>query len=127
MANFPKLHEMGVQNPHEIARYSHYTTDDYDILRLVYNRKPGSLLPVSRKYKFPLVKKSVVTDSGSGRTQSIQESSHIFRDVLRELEQVEQMRDRTQDVARTIRDEIQLLEEDIASRLKYIKYLSEKL
>jgi hypothetical protein len=114
MSDYPKLTEMGVQHPEEIEKFAVYTVGNTDVLRIIYDRKKGSLLPVSRRYKFPQVKKSVLVDSG-------------FREALHELEQLKLAREKGQDIAGLIREEIKHLEEDIALRAQYIRSLVDKL
>lgn len=127
MSNYPKLTEMGVQHPEEIEKFAVYTVGNTDVLRIIYDRKKGSLLPVSRRYKFPQVKKSVMVDSGTRQTETLFESTPAFREALHELEQLRLEREKGQDLAAMIREEFQHLEEDIALRSQYIKKLLEKL
>jgi hypothetical protein len=98
-----------------------------DVLRIIYDRKKGSLLPVSRRYKFPQVKKSMIVDSGTRRTETLFESTPAFREALHELEQLKLAREKGQDIAGLIREEIKHLEEDIALRAQYIQSLVDKL
>jgi hypothetical protein len=127
MSNYPKLAEMGVQHPDEIEKFAVYTVGKTDVLRIIYDRKKGSLLPISRRYKFPQVKKSVLVDSGTRQTETLFESTPAFREALHELEQLKLAREQGQDLAAMIREEFQHLEEDIALRSQYIKKLLEKL
>jgi len=127
MNNYPKLTEMGVQHPDEIEKFAVYTVGHTDVLRIIYDRKKGSLLPVSRRYKFAQVKKSVIVDSGTRQTETLFESTPAFREALHELEQLKLAREKGQDLAAMIREEFQHLEEDIALRSQYIKKLLEKL
>ena len=127
MNNYPKLTEMGVQHPDEIEKFAVYTVGHTDVLRIIYDRKKGSLLPVSRRYKFTQVKKSVIVDSGTRQTETLFESTPAFREALHELEQLKLAREKGQDLAAMIREEFQHLEEDIALRSQYIKKLLEKL
>jgi len=127
MNNYPKLTEMGVQHPDEIEKFAVYTVGHTDVLRIIYDRKKGSLLPVSRSYKFPQVKKSVIVDSGTRQTETLFESTPAFRVALHELEQLKLAREQGQDLAAMIREEFQYLEEDIALRSQYIKKLLDKL
>jgi len=127
MSDYPKLTEMGVQHPDEIEKFAIYTVGRTDVLRIIYDRKKGSLLPVSRRYKFPQVKKSVIVDSGTRQTETLFESTPAFREALHELEQLKLAREKGQDLAAMIREEFQHLEEDIALRTQYIKTLLEKL
>ena len=127
MKKYPRLDEMGVNNPQEIEKFLIYTTDNFDILRIIYERKKGSLLPVSKNYKFPRIKKSVMVDSGTRQTEVIFESAPAFREALSELEQLKAARDQGADLAEMITEEVRLLEEDVALRIEYIKSLIKKV
>ena len=127
MSDYPRLTDMGIQHPDEIEKFAVYTVGNTDVLRIIYDRKKGSLLPVSRRYKFAQVKKSVIVDSGTRQTETLFESTPAFREALHELEQLKLAREQGQDLAAMIREEFQYLEEDIALRSQYIKTLLEKL
>lgn len=127
MSDYPRLTDMGVQNPHEIEKFAVYMVGHTDILRIIYDRKKGSLLPVSRRYKFPQVKKSVLVDSGTRQTEIVYESVPAFREALHELEQMKLKREKGQDLKSLLSEEIKHLEEDIALRTQYIQTLIDKL
>ncbi len=127
MSDYPRLSEMGIQHPQEIEKFAVYTVGNTDILHIIYDRKKGSLLPVSRRYKFAQVKKSVLVDSGTRQTETLFESTPAFREALHELEQLKLKREKGLDLAQMIREELQHLEEDIALRTQYIKSLVDKL
>jgi hypothetical protein len=127
MSNYPHLTEMGILNPQEIEKFAIYSTDKLDVLRIIYARKKGSLLPVSKNYKFPRVKKSHLVDSGTRDTAVIFESTEAFRSALHELEALKVDKSKGEDLAALILAEIQFLEEDIALRTEYIKSLVGKI
>ncbi len=127
MKKYPRLDEMGVNNPQEIEKFLIYTTEGFDILRIIYERKKGSLLPVSKNYKFARIKKSVMVDSGTRQTEVIFKSAPAFREALSELEQLKTARDQGADLADMITEEVRLLEEDVALRIEYIKTLIKKV
>lgn len=127
MSDYPRLSDMGVQNPQEIEKFAVYTVGRTDILRIIYDRKKGSLLPVSRRYKFPQVKKSVMVDSGTRQTDIVYESVPAFREALHELEQLKAARTKGLDLKVLLSEEIKHLEEDIALRTQYIQTLIDKL
>ena len=134
MSNYPHLTEMGILNPQEIEKFAIYSTDKLDVLRIIYARKKGSLLPFSKNYKFPRVKKSHLVDSGTRDTAIIFESTDAFRSALHELEtlkanksKVNVNKSKGDDLAALILAEIQFLEEDIALRTEYIKSLVGKI
>ena len=127
MSKYPRLAEMGVENPEQIEKFAVFSVDNTDILRITYDRKKGSMLPVSKRFKFPQAKKSVLVDGGSRKSQTLYESSTAFREVLQELEQVKSDRARGKDIAAQIREEFRLMQEDIALRTNYIESLLERL
>ena len=127
MNNYPNLAKMGIQHPEEISKFAVYTVGNTDILHITYDRKKGSLLAESRRYKFPQIKRTVMVDSGTDKAQSVFESTQAFRDALHELEQLKKIRERGRDQRAAIREEISHLEEEIAWRLEYIRKLTDKL
>ena len=127
MSDYPNLANMGIQHPDEISKFAFYTVGNTDILHITYDRKKGSLLAESRRYKFPQIKKSVMVDGGTDSAQMVFESAPAFRDALHELEQLKKVREQGSDQKAVIREEIKNLEEEIAWRLEYISKLTEKL
>lgn len=129
MSKYKALEAMGVKNPTEIARYEIYAVDvDHeDVLRIVYDRKKGSILPVSRKYRFPQIKKSTMVDSGSRKTEVIFESSAEFRNAVAELGQLLDARGSNMELHKLVAEEIKHLEEDFTARIGHIKTLVDKL
>ena len=53
MSDYPTLNEMGIPNPQDIDRYSLQTVNNTDILRIVFKTRKGSLLPASKRFRFP--------------------------------------------------------------------------
>ncbi|MCP4188520.1 MAG: DUF3461 family protein [Gammaproteobacteria bacterium] len=127
MSDYPRLTEMGILNPQEIEKFAVYTVGRTDILRIIYDRKKGSLLPVSKHFKFAQAKQSVLVDSGTRQTEVVYESSGAFREALHELEKSKASRKKAVDDADAIKEEIKLLQEDIAWRTEYINTLLDKL
>ncbi len=127
MKNYPRLKEMGILNPQEIEKFSVYTLGNLDVLRIIYARKKGSLLPVSKNFKFPRVKQSVVVDSGTRQTEIIYESNLAFREALDELEDLKMEKSATTGLSELIAEEVRLLEEDMKLRIEYIKSLIKRI
>ena len=75
MPTYPTLTEMGINNPGEIERFSLNTINNIDIIRIVYTRKKGSLLPASKRFRFGRATKTVIADSGSRKTEVVHEIS----------------------------------------------------
>ena len=120
MKNYPHLSEMGVLNPQQIEKYSVNSFGFTDVLRIVYERPKGSVLPLSRTYKFPRVQKTV-------KDEVAMESNPALRAALEELQEMLDVKGKNQDVAAAILDELRLLEEDIALRSEYLKVLVGKI
>ena len=127
MSKYPKLSEMGIQHPEEIEKFTVYTVGKTDVLQIAYSRKKGSLLPIIRRYKFPQVKESVMVDSGTRKTEVLFKSTPAFREALHELEQLKIAKAEGLDLKAIIKDEIRLLQEDIALRTQYIDRLLDQL
>lgn len=127
MDKYPTLSELGIKHPHQIARYSVYADNGNDWLRIVYNRQKGSLLPGTRKYKFPQVKKHVMVDSGTRTTQTMFDSSKSFLAAVRELEALVRELHNTVEVKRVIEEELSHLEVEVAERTAYIRSLLARL
>ena len=127
MKDYPRLREMGILNPGQIQKFSVFTTDDLDVLRVIYARKKGSLLPVSKNFKFPRIKKSVMVDSGTRQTKIMYEGAPTLREALDELEDLKMKKNEAADLSEMISEEVRLLEEDIALRIEYIKSLVKKI
>lgn len=80
---------MGIVRFHEISHYSlRQDGPDKDVLRIIYNRAKGSLLPYSRKYKFGRAMKTVVADGGSSRMVQNHEISPFLLKAVGELDKL---------------------------------------
>ncbi len=87
--HYPALSEMGIIRPNEISHYSlRQDGADRDVLRIIYNRAKGSLLPYSRKYKFGRAPKTVVADGGSSRMAQTYEISPFLLKAVGELDKL---------------------------------------
>ena len=127
MKSYPRLTEMGVQNPKQIDRFSVNSFDYVDSLRIIYARPKGSILPVSRTYKFPRIQKTAVIDTENRQSDIVMESDPALSAALDELRDITEASEENQDVAREILEEIRLLQEDIAHRSDCIKILVGKI
>jgi len=122
MKDYPHLAEMGVVNPQQIDNYSVNSIGYTDVLRIVYKRPKGSLLPASKTYKFPRVQQTA-----KGKDEVTMNSDPAFRAAVAELQDILEAKGKDQDVAAAIVEELRLLEEDIALRSQYIKTLLDKI
>ena len=122
MSDYPTLDEMGVTHPENIDRYSVQTINKIDLLRIVYRKEKGSLLPDSKRFRFPQVEKMV-----PGDTQVYHEVSPVVNKAISELDKiVKAKRDRTHQLE-VIREEIRRLQEETSTRIDYINALVSEL
>ena len=127
MSDYPTLNEMGILNPTEIDRYSLQTVNNIDILRVVYRRKKNSLLPASKRFRFPRTEKMSLGRGDMRSTQVFYEVSPVVHKAMAELDKiVKGRRDRAQQLE-VIRDELQRLQEETSTRIGYINSLIDSL
>lgn len=127
MKNYPTLSEMGVLHPQQIVKFAVNSIGYTDVLRIVYERPKGSVLPQTRTYKFPRVQKSISDSSAEGQSTDVMEGDPTFRAAVKELEDILQLKGTNQELADAILDELKLLEEDIALRADYLRTLVGKI
>ena len=86
---YAALEEMGIIRFHEISNYSlRQDGADKDVLRVIYKRAKGSLLPHSRKYKFGRSMRTVIADGGTARMEHTYEISPFLLKAVSELDQL---------------------------------------
>jgi len=118
---------MGINNPGEIERYSLNTTNNIDVLRIVYKRQKGSLLPTSKRFEFGRASKTVVADSGTQKTEILHVISPFLQKAMKELDSIISAKKSTIEQATLVKQELQRLHQDMASRLVYIESLIDEL
>ena len=127
MAEYKHLMQLGINNPNEIDRYSLQTVNNVDILRVVYRRKKGSLLPESKKFRFARTEKIRGSDINARGTWVDYEVSPFIRDVMAELDQIVRTKHDREYKLELIQEELEHLEEENTHRLNYIRSLIDDL
>lgn len=127
MSSYPRLTEMGVQHPEQIVRYSVSSIDYVDYLRIVYKRPTGSLLPMTRTYRFPRVQKTTQGDEDEGSALVVMESCPELLSALEELKDLVKTKAVQQDITAAMLDELSCLEDEFSSRAQKLKALIEEL
>ena len=122
MSEYPTLKELGINNPNQIDRYSLQTIKNVDILRVVYRRQKGSLLPDSKKFRFGRAERLQPTEDLS-QPLIHYEISPFVRKVMSELDQIVKAKHDQHRKLEIIEEELQRLEEESAHRIAYIKSL----
>ena len=123
MSTYPTLSEMGIKNPGQIERYSLNTVNNVDYLRVIYKRQKGSFLPSSKRFEFGRASKTVVSDSGTQKTEIVHEISPFVRKAVAELDQLLDAKKSNVAHAKLVKEELQRLHAEMASRLNYIDSL----
>ena len=128
MEKYPALTEIGINNPQNIERFSLQTSNNVDVLRIVYKRKKGELLHSSKKFRFGRSPKMVVSDGGldgQKKSTTVHEISPFVIKVTDELRRLVTTKHSRKDQMTIIVDELNRLEEENNTRIAYIKSLVE--
>lgn len=123
MTDCPNLTSMGILHPEQITNFQVNSFANYDVLRVLYKREKGSLLPDSRTYKFLRVQKDAVVNRESGQTETVLETNPCLKSALGELRSLRDALEKKQDVAASVREELERLEQDVALRAAGIREL----
>ena len=127
MTKLPVLTEMGIVNPTEISRYTLHQVGKVDHLRIIYRRKKNSVLPVSKRFKFGRAEKMVMVDSGTQRTETIQEISPYLTKAIAELDLILKSKRNRKVLVKDIEEEITRIEEEISTHLESLRSMIERL
>lgn len=108
---YPTLTEMGITSPNEISSYELFEDiGDEDVLRIRYRRKPGSLLPEIRVYRF----RRIGTPSGQEAAKPNTEISPTLSQALIELDDLLAARGEVSSLAAQINDALDSVEMEMA-------------
>ena len=127
MDKYPHLARMGVQHPAQVKHYMVNSLDNVDVLRIVYRRDEGSILPESRIYRFPRVQRDVSAGGDKKRLETVMETNPDLRAAIEELKQIHESCELKQTVKEDILEQVRHLEEEIALRAACIRKLTEDL
>jgi hypothetical protein len=131
MHEYKTLREMKIKRPTQIDRYSVQTIEHpdvhTDVLRIVYKRKKGSLLPESQRFRFPRIKKTSLEDSGTRKMDIRWEVSPFLQKAVSELDQLLTTELSKEENIKLILEEMRRLEEDAAHRIDYIRSLVQSI
>ncbi len=121
MSEYSQLKEMGVLHPEEIRTYMVNSISGIDVLRIIYERHAGSLLPASRSYEFPRVQRTITDDAG--KSDSVMETAPPLREAVNELKALMEERKEKTDVKSVLLQEVESLERELACRVQQLKKL----
>jgi len=124
---YPALADMGITSPEQIYRFSLQASGNSDILRVIFRREKGSLLSGSNKFKFRRLDRTIEQDGGSKKNETISEVSPALSRAIAELHTIVNKKHSLVEQKEIIVDEIARLEEEVHSRITYLKSLIKKL
>ncbi len=127
MSNYPTLSEMGVNNPGEIEHYSLSTTNNIDVLKIIYKRKKGSLLPTSKRFEFGRSERTVMADSGTQTAGIVHDISPFLQKAVRELDKLIDAKISNIEHAKLVKDEMRRLHQELTSSMAYIESLIDEM
>jgi len=127
MSDYPTLHEMGIPHPETIDRYSLQTVNNMDILRIVYKKQKGSILPDSKRFRFPRTEKMTPGDGSAKDSHVYSEISPVVHKAMAELDQIVKAKRNRSNQLDLIKEEIQRLQEETSGRIAYIESLVSEL
>ena len=127
MTKYLILTEMGITNPNEISRYTLHQVNKIDHLRIIYKRKKNSVLPVSKRFKFGRSEKMVMVDSGTQKTEIIQEISPYLTKAIAELDRVLKSKRSRKVLVKDIEEEISRIEEEMGAHMEALKSMLARL
>lgn len=119
MSKYPQLTEMGILHPEQIRAYRINSISRIDVLRIIYKRKEGSLLPSSRSYEFPRVQKTIT--NSKGQPETVLETAPDLRTAVAELTELMKLREQEPELAATMLEELESLEGELACRIQQMK------
>lgn len=124
---YDNLKSLGINNPHEIDRYSLRQEANNDILKIYFQKDKGEFFAKSVKFKYPRQRKTVAAGSAGQGFREVQEISPNLRYVIDELDQICQRERSDVDLKRKILDDLRHLESVVANKISEIESDLEKL
>ncbi len=124
MSEHPRLTEMGILHPEQIESYAINSMNRIDTLRITYKREKGSLLPVSRSYEFPRIQQNREPDKIAG---TVLATSPVLKEIRGELEALLGSKKKKACTVKSVRKELQALENDMHLRLGQMRKMLDEL
>jgi hypothetical protein len=118
VGEYPRLKEIGIDDPALITSYAINSLNRVDILRIRQKRESGSLLPTRRSWEFPRIQQTPIPDKKRG---TVLATSPILREIKAELDQLLEERNQKQSTVEAIRYQLQALENEFEMRVNAIR------
>lgn len=124
---FETLKSMGVEDLHDIERYSTRIEGDIDILKIYYHRHHGEWFAKSKKFKFQRLHKNIKVNEGLVPYRATTESSPYYLRAVAELDQLVTQEQSALDRKAQLLDELAHLEKVVSHKIEDLKRQIEEL
>ena len=124
---YPTLLEMGIEEPHEVERYTSRIEGDMDILKIYFHRHQGEWMTKSKKFKFKRQHKNMRVNEGRVPYIATTESSPYFLRAIAELDTLVTVEKTAQDRKQRLLEDIEHLEKVVARKLEDMRRQIEEM
>ena len=118
---FETLKEMGIEDVHDIEKYTSRIEGDMDILKIYFHRHQGEWFAKSKKFKFKRVQKEMLVNDGLVPYRSTTEPSPFFLRAVAELDALVKEEQSAQNKKEQLLDELEHLEKVVARKIEDIR------
>jgi len=128
MANeFETLKDMGIDNPHDIEKYSSRIEGDTDILKIYFHRHSGDWFQKNKKYKFKRLEKRIRVNEANEHYRDVTESSPYFLRAVAELDRLVSQEQTSKDKKELMLDELEHLEKVVSRKIEDLRRQIEEM
>ena len=118
---FETLKDMGIDDVHDIEKYTSRIEGDMDILKIYLHRHQGEWFAKSKKFKFKRVHKNVPVKEGLQPFRVITEPSPYYLRAVAELDLLVTEEKTTQNKKEVLLEELEHLEKVVARKIEDIR------
>lgn len=118
---FETLKDMGIDDVHDIEKYTSRIEGDMDILKIYLHRHQGEWFAKSKKFKFKRVHKNVPVKEGLVPYRATTEPSPYYLRAVAELDSLVTEEKTAQNKKEVLLDELEHLEKVVARKIEDIR------
>ena len=118
---YETLKDMGIDDVHDIEKYTSRIEGDMDILKIYLHRHQGEWFAKSKKFKFKRVHKNVPVKEGLVPYRATTEPSPYYLRAVAELDLLVTEEKTTQNKKEVLLDELEHLEKVVARKIEDIR------
>lgn len=118
---FETLKEMGIEDVHDIEKYTSRIEGDMDILKIYFHRHQGEWFAKSKKFKFKRVQKEILVNDGLVPYRSTTEPSPFFLRAVAELDALVKEEVSAQNKKEQLLEELEHLEKVVTRKIEDIR------